>query len=122
MQQELTQSLFNKEFNQLEAKYVNEITKFSCELGGLGLRCQKITQYSAFISSITSCIFDLSKSFPQHIQTGGPENCFNFYGFTEVNKKLDNSDNLLVEPDDLLTEAIFSTASSIQRSSEDKIF
>ena len=58
----------------------------------------------------------------QHIQTGGPENCFNFYGFTEVNKKLDISDNLLVEPDDMLTEAIYYTASNIQRSSEDKIF
>ena len=87
------------------------------------MRCQKITQYSAFISSITSCIFDLSKSFPQHIQIGGPEYCFNFYGSTEINKRLDeNLDNLVVEPTDKLTEAIFSTASCIADLSEDKIF
>ena len=79
---------------------------------------------SAFISSIiTSCIFDLSKSFPQHIQTGGPEYCFNFYGFTDINKRLnENLDDLVVEPSDQLTEAIFSTASRIAESSEDKIF
>ena len=87
------------------------------------MRCQQTTQYSAFISSITSCIFDLSKSFPQHIQTGGPEYCFDFYGFTHISKKLDeNSDDLVVEPSDKLTEAIFSTASCIAESSEDKIF
>ena len=81
------------------------------------------TQYSAFISSITSCIFDLSKSFPQYIQTGGPDNSFNFYGFADINKKLDeNPDDLLVEPNDQLTEAIFSTASKIAESSEDKSF
>jgi hypothetical protein len=120
MQRELTESLFQKDFNNQEAHYVNEITKFSCQLGGLGLRCQKLTQYSAFISSITLSNFDLSKSFPQHIQTGGPEKSINFYGFADIDKKLDeNPDNLLVEPNDQLTEAIFSTASKIAESSEE---
>ena len=80
---------------------VGEATKFSTRLGGLGLREQHLTIFSAFISSITICVYDLSRTFPSYIQTGGPERNFNFYGFSEVNMQVDQSNNVedfTVEP------------------------
>ena len=49
--------------------------------GGLGLRNQDAVHSSAYISSIVSCIYNLSKTFPEYIKTDGPQNSFIFIGF-----------------------------------------
>ena len=94
-------------------------------LGGLGLREQDLTLLSAFISSITSCVYDLSRTFPSYIQTGGPERNFTFYGFSEVNTQLNQSNNdndFVVEPMDSLTAAIVGAAKAIITQLDEKIF
>jgi hypothetical protein len=100
------------------------ITSF-LRLGELVLREQHLTLISAFISSITSCVYDLSRTFPSYIQTGGPERNFTFYGFSEVNTQLNQSNNdndFVVEPMDSLTAAIVGAAKAIFTQSNEKIF
>ena len=89
MQGDIALSLFNEDvdhFDEDMTNFVGEATKLSTRLGGLGLREQQFTIFSAFISSITTCVYDLSRTFPSCIQTGEPERNFNFYGFSEVNR------------------------------------
>ena len=79
MQGEIALSLFNEDLDHFDedmTMFVGEATKLSTRLGGLGLREQHFTLLSAFISSITSCVYDLSRKFPSYIQTGGPERNF----------------------------------------------
>ena len=77
MQGDIALSLFNEDLDHFDedmTQFVGETTKHSTRLGGLGLREQHLTLISAFISSITSCLYiDLSRTFPCYIQTGGPE-------------------------------------------------
>ena len=127
MQGEIALSLFNEDpdnFNEDITMFVGEATKLSTRLGGLGLRHQHLTLLYAFISSITSCVYELSKTFPSYIQTGGPERNFSFYGFSEVNKQLDkpNDENdFTVKPTDPLTAAIVVTAKVISEESDEDI-
>ena len=63
--------------------------------------------------------------FPSYIQTGGPERNFTFYGFSEVNAQLNQSNNdndFVVEPMDSLTAAIVGAAKAIFTQSDEKIF
>ena len=126
MQGDIALSLFNEDLDHFDedmTNFVGEATKLSSRLGGLGLREQHITIFSAFISSITTCVYDLSRTFPSYIQTGGPERNFNFYGFSEVNRQLDQSNNVedfVVEPTDPLTTAIVGAARAIYAESDEK--
>ena len=55
----------------------------------------------------------------------GPERNFNFYGFSEVNRQLDQSynvDGFVVEPTDSLTTTIVGAAKAIFAESDEKIF
>ena len=128
LQGDIALSLFNEDIDHYDeniTNFVGEATKLSTRLGGLGLREQHFTILSAFISSITTCVYDLSRTFPHYIQTGGPERNFNFYGFSEVNRQLDQSNNeedFTVEPIDPLTTAIVQAARAIYAESDEKIF
>ena len=128
MQGEIALSLFNEDLDHFEedmTMFVGEATKLSTRLGGLGLRHQHLTLLSAFISSITSCVYELSKTFPSYIQTGGPERNFSFYGFSDVNRQLNQQiteDDFIVKPTDPLTAAIVGTAKVISEESDEDIF
>ena len=74
LQGDIALSLFNEDIDHYDeniTNFVGEATKLSTRLGGLGLREQHITIFSAFISSITTCVYDLSRTFPSYIQAGG---------------------------------------------------
>ena len=71
MQGDIALSLFNEDLDHFDedmTKFGGESTKLSTRLGGLGLREQHLTILSAFISSITSCVYDLSRTFPSYIR------------------------------------------------------
>ena len=77
MQYEITLSLFTTNPNSIhpqKREFLRNITKLSGMQGGLGLRNQDAVHSSAYISSIVSCIYDLSKIFPGYIKTDGPQN------------------------------------------------
>jgi len=65
--------LFNRIHPQ-KREFLRNITKLPGIQGGLGLRNQDAVHSSAYISSIASCIYDLSNTFPEYIKTDGPQN------------------------------------------------
>ena len=91
MQYEITLSLFTTNPNSIhpqKREFLRNITKLSGMQGGLGLRNQDAVHSSAYISSIVSCIYNLSKTFPEYIKTDGPQNSFIFIGFASHIKYL----------------------------------
>ena len=83
MQYEITLSLFTTNPNSIhpqKREFLRNITKLSGMQGGLGLKNQDAVHSSAYISSIISCIYDLSQKFPEYIKTDGPQNSFIFIG------------------------------------------